>query len=176
MRIIRTKLEGCFILEPSVYEDDRGHFFESFNTKLFNKSTNLNIDFVQDNQSLSKFGVIRGLHFQKGDHAQAKLIRVLYGEILDVAVDLRTNSSTYGQHESIKLSSENRKQFFLPKGFAHGFSVLSKSAEVMYKCDNFYDKKSESGIIYNDPTLNIDWGLPQSAIVVSGKDKELSMY
>jgi dTDP-4-dehydrorhamnose 3,5-epimerase len=176
MKIVPTKLDGCFVLEPTIYGDERGHFFESYNSKTFRKLANLDINFVQDNQSSSNFGVIRGLHFQTGDHAQAKLVRVLSGEILDVAVDLRKDSSTYGQHVSIRLNSDNRNQLFVPKGFAHGFSVLSKRAEVMYKCDNYYDMGSESGIIYNDATLNIDWKLELSDIIVSSKDENLGVF
>ena len=176
MRLLPTKLNGCFALEPNVYIDERGHFFESFNANTFKKLSNLNVDFVQDNQSSSKFGVIRGLHFQTGEYAQAKLVRVLSGEILDVAVDLRKDSTTYGQYESIRLSAKNGKQFFVPRGFAHGFSVLSDSAEVLYKCDNYYNKEYEAGIIYNDETLNIDWELPKSAILVSNKDRELGVF
>ena len=168
-----TKLKGCFLLEPKVFTDERGYFFESFNERSFNEGIDANVKFVQDNQSFSTNGVIRGIHFQLGEHAQAKLVRVLSGRVLDVAVDLRKNSITYGKHYSIELSAENKKQLFIPKGFGHGFSVLSESAEFFYKCDNFYNKASEGGIIYNDPSLNIDWKLPLEEIKVSEKDLEL---
>ena len=174
MKAIATRLKDCFILEPSVFEDDRGYFFESFNAKKFKELVNITVNFVQDNQSKSTYGVLRGLHFQRGEYAQAKLVRVLSGEVLDVAVDLREGSPTYGQHESIVLSAENKKQLFVPRGFAHGFVVLSDVAEFFYKCDNFYNKESEGGIIYNDSTLNIDWKLPKTDFVISDKDKVLT--
>lgn len=176
MKITKGKLNQCFIIEPTVFEDERGFFYESFNSHVFEKQTGQSINFVQDNQSKSTYGVLRGLHFQKRAYAQAKLVRVLSGEVLDVAVDLRENSTTYGQHESIVLSAENRKQFFVPRGFAHGFIVLSDSAEFFYKCDNFYKKESEGGIIYNDHTLNIDWKLPKDDIIVSSKDEQLEIF
>jgi len=176
MKVIATKLKDCFILEPSVFEDDRGYFFESFNAQKFQKMTALNVNFVQDNQSKSSYGVLRGLHFQKGKDAQAKLVRVLSGEVLDVAVDLREDSPTHGQYESIVLSGKNKKQFFVPRGFAHGFVVLSSSAEFFYKCDNFYSKESEGGIVYDDSSLNIDWKLPKRDFVVSEKDQILPQF
>ena len=165
-----TKLEGCYVIEPKVFSDDRGYFFESFNEERFNEGIGANINFVQDNQSFSEYGVIRAIHYQLGDHAQAKLVRVLSGIVLDVAVDLRKGSSTYGQHVAIELSSDNRKQLFIPRGFGHGFSVLTDSAEFFYKCDNFYNKASEGGIIYNDLDLGIDWNIETDKIVVSDKD------
>ena len=171
MNFIPTKLEGCFIIEPKVIQDERGYFMESFNEKTFQIEIGQNIHFVQDNQSFSSKGVIRGLHYQSGEHAQAKLVRVLQGEVLDVAVDIRPNSSTYGQYESVLLSSENQKQFFVPRGFAHGFLVLSETATFFYKCDNFYNKESEGGIIYNDTTINIDWQFPLENLIISEKDK-----
>ena len=170
MKVTETRLKGCFILEPIVFEDDRGYFFESFNQKAFCEAIGLNINFVQDNQSYSKKGVLRGLHFQKGEYAQAKLVRVLEGRVLDVAVDLRENSSTYGQYVSIELSSENKKQLFIPRGFAHGFVVLSDSAHFLYKCDNFYNKEFEATVKFDDPSLNIDWKLPQRKLRISEKD------
>jgi dTDP-4-dehydrorhamnose 3,5-epimerase len=173
MNVIETKLKNCFILEPRVFKDERGYFFESFNQKSFEEQTGQNGMFVQDNQSSSSYGVIRGLHFQKGEHAQAKLIRVIEGEILDIAVDLRKESATYGQWVAIELSGDNGKQLYVPRGFAHGFSVLSKTAAVFYKCDNFYHKASEGGILYNDPDLNIDWQVPMEATIISEKDQEL---
>jgi len=173
MIVTETKLKGCFILEPTVFKDDRGYFFESFNENTFEKAVGQKVHFVQDNQSFSSFGVIRALHYQIGEHAQAKLVRVLSGKVLDVAVDLRKGSSTYGEHIAIELSEENRKQLFIPRGFGHGFSVLSETTEFFYKCDNYYNKASEGGIIYNDPGLNIDWQLPLDEIIVSAKDIEL---
>lgn len=165
-----TKLKGCFVLEPNVFNDNRGYFFESFNKERFNRGIGIAVNFVQDNQSFSSKGVIRALHYQTGEHAQAKLVRVLSGKVLDVAVDLRKNSPTFGEHISIELSSENKKQLFIPRGFAHGFIVLSDTVEFFYKCDNYYNKTSEGGIIFNDPTLNIDWKLPADQYKVSEKD------
>lgn len=173
MEIINTPLDGCFILKPAVFADARGYFMESFNEQKFNDVAGLNVHFVQDNQSFSSKGVLRGLHFQKDEHAQAKLVRVLKGEVLDVAVDLRPGSATYGQHYSVLLSEENKLQFFLPRGFAHGFVVLSEQAEFFYKCDNYYNKASEGGLHYADPSLNIDWKLPASSLLVSDKDAVL---
>ncbi|WP_282786513.1 dTDP-4-dehydrorhamnose 3,5-epimerase [Flavobacterium croceum] len=173
MRFIETKLEGCFVIEPTVFKDDRGYFMESFNENTFEKGIGKKIHFVQDNQSYSSKGVLRGLHYQCGEHAQAKLVRVLEGEVLDVAVDLRPNSKTFGHYESIILTAENQKQFFVPRGFAHGFLVLSDTATFFYKCDNFYNKESEGGLIYNDPTLNIDWQTPLDYLIISDKDKIL---
>ncbi|AIM60215.1 dTDP-4-dehydrorhamnose 3,5-epimerase [Cellulophaga lytica] len=170
MKVIKTNLQGCLVLEPTLFNDDRGYFFESYNTNRFNDIVDQEVNFVQDNQSFSTRGVIRALHFQKGESAQAKLIRVLNGVILDVAVDLRPSSKTYGEYFSVELSSKNKKQLFVPRGFAHGFSVLSDTAEVLYKCDNYYNKESEGGIIYNDATLNIDWRVNPEEIKVSEKD------
>ncbi|WP_299159608.1 dTDP-4-dehydrorhamnose 3,5-epimerase [uncultured Eudoraea sp.] len=165
-----TKLKGCFVLEPNVFEDKRGYFLESFNKEMFNRGIGNTVNFVQDNQSFSYQGVIRALHYQIGDHAQAKLVRVLSGTVLDVAVDLRKDSVTFGEHIAVELSHENKKQLFIPRGFAHGFVVLSDSAEFFYKCDNYYNKASEGGIIFNDPTLKIDWKLPADQYKVSEKD------
>lgn len=173
MELITTPLDGCYIVKPAVFPDPRGYFFESFNEQRFNEKTGLNIHFVQDNQSMSSYGVLRGLHFQKGEHAQAKLVRVLKGEVLDVAVDLRPGSATYGQHYSVVLSEENKLQFFVPRGFAHGFVVLSEQAEFFYKCDNYYNKSSEGGLHYADPALNIDWQVPSEQLLVSDKDRVL---
>lgn len=170
MNIQETKLKGCFILEPRKFEDERGYFFESLNEKTFNDLTHTNTHFVQDNQSYSKKGVIRGLHAQAGSHAQAKLVRVLKGEVIDVAVDARQGSPTFGQHVAVHLSAENNKQLFVPRGFLHGFSVLSDEAVFFYKCDNFYNKESEQGILYNSPELNIDWGIESGSEIVSEKD------
>lgn len=173
MNFIATKLEGCYIIEPKIFNDERGYFMESFNEKTFQDGTKQPVHFVQDNQSYSTRGVLRGLHYQTGVHAQAKLVRVLKGEVLDIAVDIRPDSKTFGEHVSIVLSGENQKQFFIPKGFAHGFLVLSETAVFFYKCDNFYNKESEGGIIYNDPTLKIDWQFGEDELIISEKDIQL---
>ncbi|MFN4026031.1 MULTISPECIES: dTDP-4-dehydrorhamnose 3,5-epimerase [Flavobacterium] len=171
MHFIPTKLEGCFILEPKVILDERGYFMESFNEQTFQKGIGQHVHFVQDNQSYSSKGVLRGLHYQSGEHAQAKLVRVLQGEVLDVAVDIRPDSPTYGQYEAVILSGENQRQFFVPRGFAHGFLVLSDTATFFYKCDNFYNKESEGGVLFNDPTIGIDWGFPSREMIISEKDR-----
>ena len=173
MTAIPTKLKDCYILEPTLFYDERGYFMESFNEIRFEKVTGQKVHFVQDNQSYSTKGVLRGLHYQTGEHAQAKLVRVLQGEVLDVAVDIRPGSATYGQYEAVVLSGENKRQFFVPRGFAHGFLVLSNTATFFYKCDNFYNKESEGGIIYNDKSLNIDWQMPEADLIISEKDKVL---
>ncbi len=170
MRVIETKLNDCFVIEPTIFNDDRGYFFESYNKEKFNDLIGSKVNFVQDNESFSTKGVLRGLHFQKGVHAQAKLVRVSYGEVLDVAVDIRPDSSTFLQVITERLSAENKKQLFVPRGFAHGFIVLSDTVVFNYKCDNFYHKASEGGIIYNDETLNIDWLLDSKDFLVSEKD------
>lgn len=170
MNFIKTKIDGVIIIEPKVFEDSRGYFFESYNEKEF-KENGIDARFVQDNQSLSSYGVIRGLHFQKEPFAQAKLVRVLFGKVLDVAVDLRKGSPTFGQHVSVELSDENKRQFFIPRGFAHGFSVLSEKAVFAYKCDNLYNKESEGGLLYNDPDLGIDWRVDPKRVCVSDKDR-----
>jgi dTDP-4-dehydrorhamnose 3,5-epimerase len=172
MEVTKTPLQDCVLLKPAVFEDPRGFFFESFNHNKFRELTGKEVNFVQDNQSFSSYGVVRGLHLQQGEHAQAKLVRVLKGKVLDVAVDLRPDSRTFGQHFSAILSEENKLQLFVPRGFAHGFSVLSEHAEFFYKCDNYYNKASESAISFNDPTLNIDWQLPLADILISEKDRE----
>lgn len=172
MEIESTDFNGLLILKPRIFGDQRGYFMESFNRNTFNDA-GINVDFVQDNQSSSTKGVMRGLHFQKDPYAQVKLIRVLNGLIRDVVVDLRVNEPTYKKHYSIDLSSDNKKQLLVPKGFAHGFIVLSDTAEVLYKCDDYYHPESEGGIAYNDPSLGIDWGLPQSMIRLSAKDAVL---
>ena len=171
MNFIPTKLQGCYIIEPKIIQDERGYFMESFNEKTFQNGVGQAIHFVQDNQSFSSKGVLRGLHYQTGEHAQAKLVRVLQGEVLDVAVDIRPNSPTFGQYESVLLSAENKKQFFVPRGFAHGFLVLSETATFFYKCDNFYNKESEGGIIYNDENININWQFSLEDLIISEKDK-----
>ena len=170
MNVTETKLKGCFVVEPRVFNDDRGYFFESYNKEKFEELTGSTVDFVQDNESFSTKGVLRGLHFQNGEHAQAKLVRVTHGEVLDVAVDIRPESNTFLQVETVRLSAENKKQLFVPRGFAHGFIVLSDTVVFNYKCDNFYNKTSEGGVIYNDETLNIDWVLDPSEFLVSEKD------
>ena len=170
MKVRKTPLSDCYVLEPTVFEDDRGYFFESFNLRNFSESVGFKTDFVQDNQSRSSYGVLRGLHLQLGEFEQAKLVRCLEGKVLDVAVDLRRGSSTYKQHYSCILSEENKRQLFIPRGFAHGFSVLSEFATIHYKTDNYYNKESESGIRFDDPELSIDWQLPKSEIVISEKD------
>jgi len=171
MNFIPTKLEGCFIIEPKIILDERGYFMESFNERTFQNGVGREVHFVQDNQSYSSKGVLRGLHYQTGEHAQAKLVRVLKGEVLDIAVDIRPDSPTYGHYEAVVLSGENQRQFFVPRGFAHGFLVLSDTAVFFYKCDNFYNKESEGGIIYNDKTINIDWSFPLDQLIVSEKDR-----
>ena len=170
MPFISTKIKDVVIFEPRIFTDDRGYFFETYNEKLFNDN-GVTAKFVQDNQSKSSYGVIRGLHFQKGEHAQAKLVRVLQGRVLDVAVDLRKGSETYGKHVAVELSDVNNLQLFIPRGFAHGFSVLSRTAVFAYKCDNLYCKESEGGIDCNDPDLGIDWQIPAEDRVLSEKDK-----
>ncbi|MEY2693403.1 MAG: dTDP-4-dehydrorhamnose 3,5-epimerase [Bacteroidota bacterium] len=170
MNFIATPLAGCYILEPQVILDERGYFMESFNEQTFQKGTGQAVHFVQDNQSFSSQGVLRGLHYQVGEHAQAKLVRVLSGSVLDVAVDIRPDSPTFGQHVAVELSAENQRQFFVPRGFAHGFLVLSETATFFYKCDNFYNKASEGGIAYNDPALAIDWKMNTESLCISQKD------
>ena len=173
MKVQETKLKDCFIIHDTVFEDPRGYFFDQ---QRFASLIGLNVSFVQDNQSKSTKGVLRGLHFQQGDAAQAKLVRVLKGSVLDVAVDLRKNSETFGQWEAVELSEENHLQFFVPRGFGHGFVVLSEEAVFFYKCDNLYNKAAEGGIVYNDTTLNIDWKLPESELLLSDKDKILPTF
>lgn len=176
MTFIKTEIKDVWIIEPKVFEDDRGYFFESFNEKIFKNETSTDIHFVQDNQSKSNKGVLRGLHYQTKEHSQAKLVRVLQGSVQDVAVDIRPNSPTYGKHISVILSAENKKQFFVPRGFAHGFLVLEDNTIFAYKCDNFYNKESEGGIIFNDQALNINWKLDTSDFFLSDKDKILPTF
>ncbi len=175
MTIETTSINDLIIINPSVFEDERGYFMESFNQQKLQEA-GIHIPFVQDNQSFSKQGTLRGLHYQNPPYAQTKLVRVLHGEIMDVALDLRKNSPTYGQHFAIKLSAENKKQLLIPQGFAHGFSVISETAVVLYKCDQFYNKASEGGIRFDDPTLNIDWGIDLKTAIVSDKDIELPNF
>lgn len=171
MKIISTDFEGLFIIEPTVFEDRRGFFMESYNKQAF-IDFGLNNEFVQDNQSRSSYGVLRGLHYQSPPYSQAKLVRVLKGRIIDVVVDIRRSSSTFGKSFSIELTEDNKKQLFVPKGFAHGFSVISDIAEILYKCDAFYNKESEGGLMYSDPFFNINWGIPDKDIILSDKDKQ----
>ena len=175
MNLIKTKLDGLVVLKPTVFKDNRGYFMESYNQKNINELLG-NVNFIQDNESESSRGVLRGLHFQKPPYTQAKLVRCLKGSVLDVALDLRKDSKTYGIFETISLTEENKKQLFIPKGFAHGFIVLSKSAILSYKVDNYYNPESESGIIWNDPDLNIDWKINKNEIIVSEKDKNLPTF
>ncbi|MBO9594255.1 MAG: dTDP-4-dehydrorhamnose 3,5-epimerase [Niabella sp.] len=176
MNVTETKLKGCFIIAPRLFRDPRGYFFESFNAARFCELTDTNVHFVQDNQSFSGHGVIRGLHAQTGDFAQAKLVRALQGTVLDIAVDVRPGSPTFGQHIAVILSQENQLQLFIPRGFLHGFSVLSETATFFYKCDNYYHKASETGVAYNDPFLNIDWQIAASKAAVSEKDLQLPLF
>ena len=172
MKVERTPLQDCYLIHDTVFEDSRGYFFESFNAKRFESLTGQNAQFVQDNQSSSERGVLRGLHMQTGESAQAKLVRVLQGSVLDVAVDLRKYSPTFGNAFAVELSAENHKQLYLPRGFAHGFVVLSDKAEFFYKCDNYYNKESELGIMYNDPDLKINWQLSKHELLLSKKDQK----
>ena len=170
MKIIKTDIPDLLIIEPDVFGDNRGYFFESFSQRKFEEATGVKVDFVQDNESLSAYGVVRGLHFQKPPHEQAKLVRVVRGKVLDVALDLRPESPTYGRYEAVELSGENHRQLFIPKGFAHGFSVLSDEAVFQYKCDDYYAPECEDGIAYDDPDLDINWHIPSEKMVISAKD------
>ena len=176
MRVETTPFKDCFILHPRIFNDDRGYFFESYNQVEFQEKTGLNVSFVQDNQSFSQKGTLRGLHYQGGVHQQAKLIRVIQGEILDVIVDLRKDSPTFGHHMSLYLNSEDQKQLFIPKGFAHGFLVLSETAIFSYKCDAYYAKEAEGGIRYSDPILAIDWPRFDEDYIISEKDVNLPLF
>lgn len=169
MKVSQTDIPGVVIIEPRVFEDARGYFFESYNKKDFD-ATVRPVDFVQDNESRSSYGVVRGLHYQKGPHSQSKLVRVLQGRVLDIAVDIRRGSPTFGKHVAVELSGENKRQLFIPRGFAHGFAVLSPEAVFQYKCDNFYAPQAEGAIAWNDPALGIDWGIPVHDVVLSEKD------
>lgn len=170
INVIKTNIEGVVIIEPKVFGDERGYFFESWNQKDFDEQVRP-IKFVQDNESKSFYGVLRGLHFQKGEHSQSKLVRVVKGRVLDVAVDIRIGSPTLGKHVKVELTAENHRQFFIPRGFAHGFVVLSEEAIFQYKCDNLYAPQSEGSIIWNDPALGIDWQVPEADVILSAKDK-----
>ncbi|MDR6301785.1 dTDP-4-dehydrorhamnose 3,5-epimerase [Mesonia maritima] len=176
MQLEKTAINDCFLITPKVFTDDRGYFMESFNTKAFQKATKLNVDFVQDNESFSAYGVIRGLHAQKGDYAQAKLVRVIKGEVLDVVIDFRKDSPTYLNQVIVKLNAEAKKQLFVPRGCLHGFSVLSKTAIFFYKCDNFYNQSAEIGYRYDDPFFKIDWQIPKSEQLISVKDAKLPLW
>lgn len=176
MNLTETKLKGCFVIEPEIFEDSRGQFFESYHKQKFEIAIGQQVDFVQDNQSLSKQGVVRGLHFQNEEYSQSKLVRVITGEVLDIVVDLRIKSATFGQHFKLKLSEENQKMIFIPKGMAHGFLTLSENAIFSYKCDKYYHPAAENGIIFNDETLEIDWEYPADKIILSQKDKELLKF
>lgn len=173
MELIKTHLQDCFILKPRIFEDHRGYFFESYNAATFQRLSDLKVQFVQDNQAKSDYGILRGLHFQKGEHAQAKLVRVLSGRVLDVAVDIRPESPTFLQHVAVELSGENQLQLFVPRGFAHGYAVLENNTVFAYKCDNYYCKAAEGGIRFDDATLHIDWKIPTSDVVLSYKDSIL---
>ena len=170
MKILETDIEGVVIIEPDVFEDARGYFFESFSQERFDEAVRP-VRFVQDNESMSSYGVLRGLHYQKGRHAQSKLVRCVKGAVLDVAVDIRKGSPTFGKHVAVELSEKNRRQLFIPRGFAHGFSVLSDTAIFQYKCDSLYAPQSEGAIAWDDPDIGIDWQIPADAVLLSAKDK-----
>lgn len=170
MNIVKTEIDGVIILEPRIFKDERGYFFESFSEQEFNKAVRT-IKFVQDNESKSSYGVIRGLHFQKGKYSQSKLVRVVKGAVLDVAVDIRRGSPTFGKHIAVELSEENKRQLFIPRGFAHGFSVLTPEVIFQYKCDNYYNRESEGAVAWDDPQLAIDWRIPADKVILSEKDK-----
>lgn len=169
MKVIKTAIEDVVIIEPDVFGDARGYFFESYSQKKFDEQVR-EVKFVQDNESKSKYGVLRGLHFQKGKDAQSKLVRVVKGRVLDVAVDIRKGSPTFGKYVAVELTEDNHRQLFVPRGFAHGFSVLSEEAIFQYKCDNLYAPQSEGAIAWNDPAIGIDWGLPAEDVLLSAKD------
>lgn len=175
MKITKTEIEGVYVFEPQVFADDRGYFFESYSKAKMDEA-GINYDFIQDNQSKSAYGTVRGLHFQKGEYAQAKLVRVIEGCVLDVAVDLRPNSPTYGKHVAVELSAENNRQLMIPRGFAHGFSVLSEIAVFTYKCDNVYCKAAEGGLRFNDPELAIDWKIDMTKAILSEKDRIAPLF
>lgn len=170
MRVINTDIDGVYILEPEIFGDNRGYFFESYNARRFKEATGLDVVFVQDNESRSSEGVVRGLHFQLPPYAQSKLVRVVAGAILDVAIDIRRGSPTFGKYVAVELSGDNHRQLFIPRGFAHGFRVLRGDAILQYKCDNMYAPQSEGSILWNDPTLNIDWGISTDRAILSAKD------
>ena len=170
MEVIKTEIDGVVIIEPRIFKDDRGYFYESFSQREFEEKV-CRTTFVQDNQSKSSYGVLRGLHFQKPPYCQSKLVRCIKGTVLDVAVDIRKGSPTFGKYVAVELSEENHRQFFVPRGFAHGFAVLTPEAIFQYKCDNFYNKESEGSVAWNDPELAIDWRIPADKVLLSEKDK-----
>ena len=170
MEVIKTEIEGVVIIEPRIFKDDRGYFYESFSQREFEENV-CHTTFVQDNQSKSSYGVLRGLHFQKPPYCQSKLVRCIKGAVLDVAVDIRKGSPTFGKYVAVELTEDNHRQFFVPRGFAHGFAVLSEEAVFQYKCDNFYNKESEGSVAWNDPQLGIDWRIPAEKVILSEKDK-----
>lgn len=176
MKAEETNLEGCWIIEPDVFEDERGYFYEGYNAQRFKKATGLDFEVKQLNQSRSSKGVLRGLHFQREPKAQAKLISCIEGEVLDVAVDLRTNSKTFGKYSLVRLSAHNKKHFFIPKGMAHGFLVLTEHAKLMYQVDELYSPEHDTGVIYDDPDINISWGFPEEEMILSEKDKKLPTF
>jgi len=176
MKVVETNLKGCFVVSPKIHQDNRGVFFESFNQREFEKAIGDKVNFVQDNHSVSKKGVLRGLHFQSGLYAQAKLVRVVRGSVLDVCLDIRPNSETFGKHFSIILDNKQHQQLFIPRGFAHGFLVLEDDTIFSYKCDSFYSFEHEGGIQYNDPELKINWNFPIDKIIQSDKDKLLPTF
>ncbi|MBR4505695.1 MAG: dTDP-4-dehydrorhamnose 3,5-epimerase [Bacteroidales bacterium] len=176
MTIVKTELNGVFVIEPRVFGDSRGYFFESYNKRDFAQQTGVDVDFVQDNESCSHYGVVRGLHFQLPPFAQSKLVRVVEGRVLDVAVDIRSGSPTYGKHVAVELSADNKRQFFLPKGFAHGFAVLSETAVFQYKCDEYYHPEAEGAIAWDDPTLAIDWKISPQDVLLSEKDRHHPLF
>ena len=175
MKVIKTEIEGCVVIEPRVFADARGYFFESFSQRDFEAAVGP-VHFVQDNESKSVYGVVRGLHFQKPPYAQSKLVRVVQGSVLDVAVDIRVGSPSYGKVVGVELSGENHRQFFLPKGMAHGFAVLSETAVFQYKCDEFYAPQSEGALAWNDPQLAIDWRVPADKVILSAKDSNHPLF
>lgn len=176
MNIIKTEIPDVLIFEPKVFEDSRGYFFESFSKRQFEEVIGQKIDFVQDNQSRSSYGVIRGLHYQKGEYSQAKLVRCIVGRVLDIAIDLRRNSPTFGRQISVELNEVNRHSVFIPRGFAHGFAVLSETAVFQYKCDNYYNPQSEGGIFPLDAALGIDWKIAKQSAIISDKDLKLPLF
>lgn len=176
MTITKTNIEGCIVIDPTIFEDDRGVFFESYNKKKLERYLGKEIDFVQDNHSISNKGVIRGLHYQKEPYSQTKLVRVLQGEVIDVVVDMRKNSKSFGEYFKIRLSGDNKKMLLVPGGLAHGFLALKDNTVFLYKCDQYYNKEAEGGIIYDDPDLGINWEFPKDQLILSEKDKELPLF
>ncbi|MDC6353191.1 MULTISPECIES: dTDP-4-dehydrorhamnose 3,5-epimerase [unclassified Robiginitalea] len=176
MKLSKTEIVGCYLIEPTIYRDDRGFFMESYNKAKFEKNLGLSVDFVQDNHSVSSRNVLRGLHYQKGQWAQAKLVRVVRGRVRDIVVDLRTDSPTFGRHVAVELSSDNSRMLWIPKGLAHGFLSLEDDTIFCYKCDAYYNPKAEAGIRFNDPDLDLDWGVPESEIKLSPRDRALPFF